>query len=45
MNEQPIRPNSIEARDIATILHPYTNLKVHETEGPLVVTRGEGVRV
>ncbi|MEJ2120396.1 MAG: aspartate aminotransferase family protein [Alphaproteobacteria bacterium] len=45
MNEQPIRPNSIEARDIATILHPYTNLKAHETEGPLVVTRGEGVRV
>ena len=45
MNEQPIRPNSIEARDIATILHPYTNLKAHESEGPLVVTRGEGVRV
>ncbi|MDH3232238.1 MAG: aspartate aminotransferase family protein [Alphaproteobacteria bacterium] len=45
MNEQPIRPNSLEARDIATIVHPYTNLKVHESEGPLVVTRGEGVRV
>jgi 4-aminobutyrate---pyruvate transaminase len=45
MNDQPIRPNSIEARDIATILHPYTNLKVHEREGPLVMTRGEGVRV
>jgi 4-aminobutyrate--pyruvate transaminase len=45
MNEQPIRPNSIEARDIATIVHPYTNLKLHESVGPLVVTRGEGVRV
>ena len=45
MNDQPIRPNSPQARDIATILHPYTNLKVHETEGPLVVTHGKGIYV
>jgi 4-aminobutyrate---pyruvate transaminase len=33
------------ARDIATTVHPYTNLKLHETEGPLVITEGEGVFV
>ncbi|KZC97417.1 aspartate aminotransferase family protein [Oceanibaculum pacificum] len=38
-------PNSASARDIAHHLHPYTNLKVHETEGPLVITRGKGVYV
>ena len=32
-------------RDIASTLHPYTNLKVHETDGPLVITEGEGVYV
>ena len=32
-------------RDIATFLHPYTNLKQHETEGPLVITEGDGVFV
>jgi len=37
--------NSPEARDIANVLHPYTNLKKHEETGPLVVTRGEGVWV
>ncbi|MGE0717917.1 MAG: aspartate aminotransferase family protein [Alphaproteobacteria bacterium] len=38
-------PNSTAARDIATYLHPYTNLKKHETDGPLVITGGKGVRV
>lgn len=32
-------------RDIATAIHPYTNLKAHETEGPLVITEGDGVFV
>jgi len=35
--------NSAASRDIAYAIHPYTNLKAHETEGPLVITRGEGV--
>jgi 4-aminobutyrate--pyruvate transaminase len=39
------RGNSLSARDIATLAHPYTNLKVHETEGPLVISRGKGVYV
>jgi len=33
------------SRDIATTIHPYTNLKLHESEGPLVITEGDGVYV
>jgi len=32
-------------RDIATAIHPYTNLKTHESDGPLVITEGDGVFV
>jgi len=32
-------------RDIATTIHPYTNLQRHEVEGPMVITEGEGVFV
>ena len=39
------RANSTRARDIAYYLHPYTNLKVHEKEGPLVITKGKGIYV
>src|SRR5260221_11615470 len=39
------RGNSLASRDIATVIHPYTNLKVHETEGPMVMTGGDGVFV
>ena len=39
------RGNSLSARDIATLVHPYTNLKVHEKDGPLVISRGKGVYV
>ena len=39
------RANSAQARDIAHFLHPYTNLKLHEEQGPLIVTRGEGIYV
>ena len=39
------RGNSAAARDIATVLHPYTDLKTHLEVGPLVISRGEGVRV
>jgi len=36
-------PNSLSARDVAYALHPYTNLAAHETQGPLIMTRGEGI--
>ncbi|AWJ90730.1 aspartate aminotransferase family protein [Azospirillum baldaniorum] len=37
--------NSAASRDKAYFLHPYTNLHAHETQGPLIIERGEGVRV
>jgi len=40
-----IRPNSLEARDVASILHPYTNAAAHRTEGPLVIAKGDGIYV
>src|SRR6478735_7483108 len=35
-------PNSQEARDVAYQLHPYTNARAHQQDGPLVIERGEG---
>ena len=32
-------------RDIAYQLHPFTNLRKHEAEGPLVITGGHGIYV
>jgi 4-aminobutyrate--pyruvate transaminase len=37
--------NSNAVRDIAHVLHPYTDHRAHAKNGPLVITRGEGVRV
>jgi 4-aminobutyrate--pyruvate transaminase len=37
--------NSNAARDIAHVLHPYTDHKAHQQTGPVVITRGKGVRV
>ena len=41
----PFGANSAAARDIANVLHPYTDLQAHQQVGPMVVTRGKGVRV
>ncbi|MEX2618296.1 MAG: aspartate aminotransferase family protein [Alphaproteobacteria bacterium] len=38
-------PNSPESRDIATLLHPYTNLAKHEETGPTIMRRGKGIWV
>jgi 4-aminobutyrate--pyruvate transaminase len=38
-------PNSIEARDVASLVHMQTNLRRHQQDGPLVIARGEGCRV
>ncbi len=45
MSPPPFGANSAAARDIANVLHPYTDLKMHQEVGPLVVTKGKGVRV
>jgi 4-aminobutyrate--pyruvate transaminase len=36
---------NLASRDVATAIHPYTNLMAHQTEGPLVITEGDGVFV
>jgi 4-aminobutyrate--pyruvate transaminase len=41
----PPRANSAAARDIANVLHPYTDLLAHQEAGPLIMTRGKGVHV
>ena len=41
----PFGANSAAARDIANVLHPYTDLEAHKTVGPVVISRGKGVRV
>ncbi|WP_108663377.1 aspartate aminotransferase family protein [Acuticoccus kandeliae] len=38
-------PNSLAARDIAYHIHPYTNARRHERQGPIVIDRGEGIYV
>ncbi len=40
-----VHGNSAASRDIATLVHPYTNLKTHQTKGPLIITHGRGVNV
>jgi len=40
-----VHGNSAASRDIATLLHPYTNLKAHQSKGPLIITHGRGVNV
>jgi 4-aminobutyrate---pyruvate transaminase len=37
--------NSAFSRDVAHVLHPYTDLKKHQQSGPLIIVRGDGIRV
>jgi len=39
------RSNSLKSADIKTLLHPFTDARVHEQVGPLVITKGEGIYV
>jgi 4-aminobutyrate--pyruvate transaminase len=38
-------PNSTAARDIAYYFHPATNARRHESIGPTIIERGQGVHV
>jgi 4-aminobutyrate--pyruvate transaminase len=40
-----VAPNSVQARDIASIVHPQTNLVQHLEQGPMVIGRGQGCRI
>ena len=37
--------NSLAARDVRSVIHPFTDLAHHVEEGPMVLSRGEGVYV
>jgi 4-aminobutyrate---pyruvate transaminase len=39
------QPNSLAGRDVASVIHPYTNLEQHKVAGPTVIAKGEGVYV
>ena len=41
----PPLPNSAAARDVAYSIHPQTNLRRHAEEGPVIVSRGEGIYI
>jgi 4-aminobutyrate--pyruvate transaminase len=36
---------NLAVRDIETLIHPYTNLATHREVGPLVLERGQGIRL
>ncbi|OWJ80437.1 aspartate aminotransferase family protein [Haematobacter genomosp. 1] len=38
-------PNSLAARDVKYLLHPNTNARMHEQNGPMVISRGDGIHV
>jgi len=38
-------PNSLHARDIASLVHQQTNLDQHARDGAVIIERGEGCRV
>lgn len=37
--------STLAEADLSALFHPYTNLVKHAETGPLVITRGEGIRV
>lgn len=41
----PVAPDSLAARDIETLVHPYANLAIHREKGPLILERGKGIYV
>ncbi|MEM8729663.1 MAG: aspartate aminotransferase family protein [Pseudomonadota bacterium] len=38
-------PNSLHASDMAHSMHPYTNMRLHEEQGPMIITKGDGLHV
>ena len=37
--------NSLAHADVSSMLHPYTNARAHEKQGPLIIDRGSGIYV
>jgi 4-aminobutyrate--pyruvate transaminase len=45
MLDRPSGNASLSARDIAYHMHPFTNARWLQSEGPFVITRGNGIRI
>jgi 4-aminobutyrate--pyruvate transaminase len=45
MNDMTSKFSAAAQSDVSHHLHPYTQLRDHERDGPLVIVRGEGVQV
>lgn len=46
MTDSPLPlSNSLAAADVASLLHPYTNARRLEQTGPIIMARGDGIRV
>src|SRR5215469_1382926 len=43
--QSPMPLSNAQMRDVDSVLHPYTNLVKFRETGPLVIERGQGVRV
>jgi 4-aminobutyrate--pyruvate transaminase len=39
------KPSNLAARDIESLVHPYTNLATFRDTGPLIIERGQGIYV
>jgi 4-aminobutyrate---pyruvate transaminase len=37
------RLSNMAARDVETLIHPFTNLQLHRSTGPLIIDHGKGV--
>jgi 4-aminobutyrate--pyruvate transaminase len=40
-----VSASDVKKRDLAALLHPVTNLALHEERGPLMIERGQGIYV
>lgn len=40
-----IKPNSLHHGDVTALLHPYTDARQHEAQGPMIIDRGEGIHL
>lgn len=40
-----ITSNSLHHSDATTMLHPYTDARLHEAQGPMIIERGKGIHL
>lgn len=45
MNVNTPLSNSLAHADVTTTLHPYTDARAHERDGPVIIDRGKGIHV